>query len=613
MSQMGEYKQNKNLNISHADMMNVYFEHQLSRFNIIKKAIVNDNVDAVEAIQQIENKSLEVFNEYLKSQKELNSLYIRVNKLSSQQVQTIDSKVMQSELVKQIEQENQTAQEKKEQPSKRIINRYEVEVVNRANQKKRNYDIPSGGKVIIICDKTHDIDTLFCKGNMSTQIITLDETQDGLKKAFDCEIAGVIGIAGSNLTEEQGINYLYLMFLAAKLLNNKFEDCKISPFYSAITFLGGKFGFDSNSKNVVVGSVSGLLKTAAREWKQKASVHCLDVWEDITNSQLNTILEDEIEYGDTVEVGYTSPDNRVVLKLIEMYEQEKAKKTPNENDVFVVTGGGHGITALCMLKLAKQYPCNFVLLGRTELIEEPAKLTGVNEISDIQKVLIDIHKANKEKVNLAQIKVEAKKIISQREIKDTLQKLLDVGAKGSYYTCDVTNIASVKDVVKQCKTQYGHVTGIIYGAGVISDNYIKNKSLEEFKKVFLTKYKGLYNLIHAIDNEELQYLVLHSSVAGYFGNVGQCDYACGNEYLNHFARSFKHSHKTATVMAVNWGPWNGGMVSQGLREAMLKQGINLIEPEIGSNYFSSIFTNEHREGLCQMIINDSDVLEGGLV
>src|SRR5690606_15282549 len=45
---------------------------------------------------------------------------------------------------------------------------------------------------------------------------------------------------------------------------------------------------------------------------------------------------------------------------------------PGPADLFVVTGGGRGVTAACVSDLARRYGVGLLLLGRTPLAEEPA-------------------------------------------------------------------------------------------------------------------------------------------------------------------------------------------------------------------------------------------------
>ena len=105
----------------------------------------------------------------------------------------------------------------------------------------------------------------------------------------------------------------------------------------------------------------------------------------------------------------------------------------------------------------------------------------------------------------------------------------------------------------------------VHGAGVLADQRIKDKRLEDVTRVLAPKLDGLHVLLDAVDCERLKYVVLFSSVAGFFGNAGQADYAMANEALNRLACWFKRQHPRANVASLNWGAWAGGMVTPELQ------------------------------------------------
>jgi hypothetical protein len=71
-------------------------------------------------------------------------------------------------------------------------------------------------------------------------------------------------------------------------------------------------------------------------------------------------------------------------------------------------------------------------------------------------------------------------------------------------------------------------------------------------------------------------------VVGFYGNVGQSDYAIANEILNKSAHLFKLNHPHCHVVAINWGPWDSGMVSPALKKAFAERNIETISLEIGT-------------------------------
>jgi hypothetical protein len=100
--------------------------------------------------------------------------------------------------------------------------------------------------------------------------------------------------------------------------------------------------------------------------------------------------------------------------------------------------------------------------------------------------------------------------------------------------------------------------------------------------VFDTKIKGLRNLLSATRKNSLKHLVIFSSVSARNGNSGQADYAMANEVLNKMAVDFSHKNPDCRVLSINWGPWDGGMVTSSLKKVFEKQNIGLIPLEEGA-------------------------------
>ena len=87
---------------------------------------------------------------------------------------------------------------------------------------------------------------------------------------------------------------------------------------------------------------------------------------------------------------------------------------------------------------------------------------------------------------------------------------------------------------------------------------------------------GLRNLLDLLVNEELKALVLFSSTTARFGRLGQAAYACANEVLNKTAQVEARRRPGCRVVSINWGPWDGGMVTPGLRKVFESEGVGLI-------------------------------------
>ena len=127
----------------------------------------------------------------------------------------------------------------------------------------------------------------------------------------------------------------------------------------------------------------------------------------------------------------------------------------------------------------------------------------------------------------------------------------------------------------------GSISGVIHGAGNLADKLIENKTEKDYDLVVNPKVNGLRSIIHCVDAEKLDFLVLFSSVAGFFGNVGQTDYAIANEVLNKSAYILQRSLPNCFVISINWGPWDSGMVTPQLKKVFERHNIPLISAEQG--------------------------------
>jgi hypothetical protein len=127
------------------------------------------------------------------------------------------------------------------------------------------------------------------------------------------------------------------------------------------------------------------------------------------------------------------------------------------------------------------------------------------------------------------------------------------------------------------RAQYGEITAVLHGAGVIEDRLLLDKTAESFDRVVGTKLQPMLHLLKLLDRERLRHLVLFSSTAAFWGNPGQVDYAAANEILNRIGRHLSDVWPGKTT-AIGWGPWSGGggMVTPEVAREFAKHGIPLV-------------------------------------
>ncbi|KCZ53124.1 hypothetical protein HY3_00130 [Hyphomonas pacifica] len=259
----------------------------------------------------------------------------------------------------------------------------------------------------------------------------------------------------------------------------------------------------------------------------------------------------------------------------------------SDRNVWFVSGGGRGVTASCVSRLARMQPDSvFLLAGRSPIVEWPQHLPVMTDIKSLRMALIQDAKARGLKPALPDIDRQAKVLLASAEIRQTLNAIETAGAEAVYLRTDVSDADGLKHAMQDAVAQYGPVTGLIHGAGVLADSLADKKTPEDVQRVFLPKVEGLLSILACLDISRLRHVGLFSSAAAVFGNVGQSDYAMANAWLNAVARELSHQLSDAIVKSFCWGPWEGGMVDDTLAAHFAQRGIQLISLEDGARIFA---------------------------
>jgi acyl transferase domain-containing protein len=365
---------------------------------------------------------------------------------------------------------------------------------------------------------------------------------------------------------------------------------------------GGDFGLSGCERAWLAGPAA-LARTAAIEWP-KAHVRAIDIGrvgrspDEVAESLCSELLAGGVER----EVGLPVDGTRVVLNTVPAPLQTSESLPLDEKSVVVVSGGARGVTAACVIELARAARCRFLLLGRTNLEDEPVCCAGVEGDAELKRTLLADAKSRGEAVSPVKLGNRVSSILAGREIHRTLQAIGSAGGEARYVPLDVSDGGAVNAAVAQVRGTWGHITGVIHGAGALADKLITDKTDAQFAKVFRTKVVGLRALLDATMDDDLAFVLLFSSVAAHSGNQGQADYAMANEVLNKVAAlEQRRRGPRCLVRALGWGPWDGGMVDAGLRARFAAMGVSLIPVEAGSRIL--------REELCAA--GETEVVIGG--
>jgi NAD(P)-dependent dehydrogenase (short-subunit alcohol dehydrogenase family)/acyl carrier protein len=420
----------------------------------------------------------------------------------------------------------------------------------------------------------------FIRQNIDAEYIPMDayESLEQFPKASGLVILGDQGISESFLLDA---------LMLAKSLSGDLQESALEggALFATVSFLDGAFGFKQEGIcNPDQGGLAGLVKTASIEWP-RVTCRALDIDPNsreisrtsfkIVSELLQSGLDQCIEIG----LGHKS---RVMPALVSAPVHDSPIKI-SSGDIVVVSGGARGVTAKAILTLAEEVSATFILLGRSPVPDtEPVWIKNISEVHAIKQAII----ANEFKNTAptpAQVEKIFKNYMASREIRENIGRIRQKGASVHYIVADVCDENDIFKVLKKVRSEYGSIKAIIHGAGVLEDRLIKDKTQEQFARVFDTKVNGLKNLLKATP-DSLKYLVIFSSITARFGNSGQVDYAMSNEVLNKIAQSEAFSRPECRVVSINWGPWDGGMVTDSLKKEFMKRNVPLIPMESGGRF-----------------------------
>jgi len=421
------------------------------------------------------------------------------------------------------------------------------------------------------------------------EALALRFTERGLRaEIYDTEIPkdcdALIFLGGlREIDEAQAVQVNREAFAAAHSVAARFAErggCFIS-----VQDTGGDFGLSGSTRAWLAG-LSGLAKTAAQEWPD-ATVRAIDIERaGRSATEIADALVGELTRGgNDLEIGLTRDGRRFALQSYAETALD-ASSVVYPDSVILVSGGARGVTAASLIALAKASACRFILLGRSELFVESEDSRGILGDGELKRALLGAAQARGEKISPAELGSAVARILANREISATLDAIRVAGGEARYVSVDVQDAAALARGIDPIRAQWGPITGVVHGAGVLADKWIAEKSPEQFDRVFDTKVHGLRALLEVTSEDPLSFLAFFSSVAARCGNQGQCDYAMANEILNKVAAAERALRGDGMIVkSFNWGPWEGGMVTPALKARFEALGVPLIPLATGAKMF----------------------------
>ena len=439
--------------------------------------------------------------------------------------------------------------------------------------------LPAGSKIWVT--KSGDVlsgqivDELSAQGFAAEEIELSDDADDPPD-----ELAGLIVVVPPQVTDEDILfGFGRLRAMAPVLRRAALQG---GALLCSVTALGGGFALDAPPPDGVDptgGAWGGMLKTAAAEW---TDVNCRTIDVDLSREGLAAeIVRLALSQG-PVEIGLGPDGPQTVVLEPRPIQPAEEGSFPNSDDTVLITGGARGVTAEVAVAMAEAGQPRLILMGRSpEPEKEPDWLIGLDGEAEIKRAILTRAGPS---ITPQEVQAEFQRISAGREIRRTIERISQAGSQVAYRSADVRDADAVRRTLAPLVEEYGPLTGLIHGAGVLADQNIEDKSDEDFARVYGTKVGGFRSVLKAIGEAPLKAMVLFSSTTARFGRRGQVDYAAANEVLNKVARTEAARRDGCRVVSVNWGPWDGGMVTPALKSVFADEGIEVIGLRSGAAY-----------------------------
>ena len=298
------------------------------------------------------------------------------------------------------------------------------------------------------------------------------------------------------------------------------------------------------------------------------------------------IENDMFSAGGEVEIGIDRDERRWTLVCFAEELVEEIKPLESD-DIWLVSGGGSGVTAASIIGVSKASDgagATFLLLGRSALIEETSGwLDWSDEQLNARKMELReslIADSESGKVTMVEWNNAWTKMTRSMDIYRTISEIEASGNNAEYHSANVTDASAISAAVAG-RT----VTGIVHGAGLEESKLVADKTWSTFDLIVRVKIDGWKALTNAA-GDSLRFACAFTSVAGRFGNGGQTDYAAANSILDaEMARLTANSECRA--VAIGWTGWRDvGMATRGSIEAVFESaGIETLAVDDGVEIF----------------------------
>ncbi|GHH24563.1 SDR family oxidoreductase [Streptomyces rubradiris] len=144
-----------------------------------------------------------------------------------------------------------------------------------------------------------------------------------------------------------------------------------------------------------------------------------------------------------------------------------------------------------------------------------------------------------------------------------LRHLESLGARVVLLRADVTDEEQMLRAVGELRAAAGPLNGVVHAAGLSSQGMIVTRTPAGAGQVLAAKTHGTIVLDRVCRADDLDFMLLCSSVTAVLGGPGQSDYAAANAFLDAWAQ-YQRRESGLPVTAVGWDTWRDVGMAAGL-------------------------------------------------
>lgn len=140
---------------------------------------------------------------------------------------------------------------------------------------------------------------------------------------------------------------------------------------------------------------------------------------------------------------------------------------------------------------------------------------------------------------------------SKARAEEVVKKIEALGVKAIAIQADVSDIDSVKALIKNTLDTFETIDVVVNNAGITRDNLTMRMKSTDFDDVIGTNLKGVFNVVQAVSRQMLKQkqgvIINMSSVVASLGNAGQANYVASKSGVEGLTKTFAREFATRGV------------------------------------------------------------------